>query len=31
MQGHAAVDALKMELLLGETKNTKVSHEGMKQ
>jgi uncharacterized protein YecE (DUF72 family) len=31
MQGHAAVDALKMQLLLGKTKNTKVSHEGMKQ
>lgn len=31
MQGYAAVDALKMQLLLGETKNTKVSHEGMKQ
>jgi uncharacterized protein YecE (DUF72 family) len=31
MEGHAAVDAVKMQLLLGQEGNHKVPHEGMKQ
>jgi uncharacterized protein YecE (DUF72 family) len=30
MQGHAAVDAMKMQLLLGHAGNPKVPHEGVR-